>query len=331
MVHRYAQRMLALSDEFQRELADGDGELTGSLVVGSSTGLGEHVLPLLLGGFRAEHPQGDGVAADRGHLDGDRPGAGPRARAGRGRRHPTSPRPHLRAVPARPRGAGRTGRPPLRRPHRRAGRAGARAADPDAGRGRRPHGDRGGAAPRRRAAPRPERGHGAGPAGVGQGGRRGRVRGQLPVAAGRRAGAASGGRWPRPTWPGSTRCATLPPCGRPPSSRGAWWHRSWPGARPGWRAGSERFARRAVPREDGPPLSRPGQAASRSSRSPPLARGGSSPWKYHASSRWISIGSCSGISSTCDGCTGASSRVGSALLIWCSPQRELESDRSHAT
>src|SRR4051794_1942869 len=57
MVHRYAQRMLALSDEFQRELADGDGELSGSLVVGSSTGLGEHVLPLLLGGFRAEHPK----------------------------------------------------------------------------------------------------------------------------------------------------------------------------------------------------------------------------------------------------------------------------------
>src|SRR3954467_13456976 len=43
MVHRYAQRMLALSDEFQRELADEEGELTGSLVVGSSTGLGEHV------------------------------------------------------------------------------------------------------------------------------------------------------------------------------------------------------------------------------------------------------------------------------------------------
>jgi molybdate transport repressor ModE-like protein len=56
LVRRYAQRMLALSDEFERELADGGGELTGSLVVGSSTGLGEHVLPLLLGGFRAEHP-----------------------------------------------------------------------------------------------------------------------------------------------------------------------------------------------------------------------------------------------------------------------------------
>jgi DNA-binding transcriptional LysR family regulator len=57
VVLRYAQRMLALSDEFDRELADGDGELHGALVVGSSTGLGAHVLPLLLGGFRAEHPR----------------------------------------------------------------------------------------------------------------------------------------------------------------------------------------------------------------------------------------------------------------------------------
>ena len=55
LVNRYAQRMLALSDEFRRELAD-QGELTGALVVGSSTGLGEHVLPLLLGGFREQHP-----------------------------------------------------------------------------------------------------------------------------------------------------------------------------------------------------------------------------------------------------------------------------------
>ena len=57
VVFRYAQRMLALSDEFHRELADGGGELHGALVVGSSTGLGAHVLPLLLGGFRAEHPR----------------------------------------------------------------------------------------------------------------------------------------------------------------------------------------------------------------------------------------------------------------------------------
>src|ERR1700752_1672846 len=57
VVLRYAQRMLALSDEFHRELADSEGELNGALVVVSSTGLGEHMLPLLLGGFRAEHPR----------------------------------------------------------------------------------------------------------------------------------------------------------------------------------------------------------------------------------------------------------------------------------
>jgi len=56
VVHRYARRMLALSEEFRRELDDGDGEPAGALVVGSSTGLGEHLLPLLMGGFRAEHP-----------------------------------------------------------------------------------------------------------------------------------------------------------------------------------------------------------------------------------------------------------------------------------
>ena len=49
--------MLALDEEFARELRSEDGELTGSLVVGSSTGLGEHLLPLLLGGFRREHRQ----------------------------------------------------------------------------------------------------------------------------------------------------------------------------------------------------------------------------------------------------------------------------------
>ena len=55
VVDRYARRMLALSEEFRREMVD-DGELTGQLVIGSSTGLGEHLMPLLLGAFRAEHP-----------------------------------------------------------------------------------------------------------------------------------------------------------------------------------------------------------------------------------------------------------------------------------
>ncbi|HEY0387176.1 MAG TPA: LysR family transcriptional regulator [Gaiellales bacterium] len=56
LVLRHARRMLALSEEFRRDLDEGGDELSGALVVGSSTGLGEHVLPLLLGGFRQEHP-----------------------------------------------------------------------------------------------------------------------------------------------------------------------------------------------------------------------------------------------------------------------------------
>ena len=55
-VLRHARRLLAARDELTRELADQDGELAGHLVVGSSTGLGEHVLPPLLGGFRELHP-----------------------------------------------------------------------------------------------------------------------------------------------------------------------------------------------------------------------------------------------------------------------------------
>src|ERR1700749_2809218 len=43
VVRRHAVRMLALDEEFLRELQAGDGEPAGSLVVGSSTGLGEQV------------------------------------------------------------------------------------------------------------------------------------------------------------------------------------------------------------------------------------------------------------------------------------------------
>jgi DNA-binding transcriptional LysR family regulator len=57
LAHRYARRMLALRDEFERELAEEPGELAGHLVVGSSTGLGEHVLPVLMGGFRRQNPR----------------------------------------------------------------------------------------------------------------------------------------------------------------------------------------------------------------------------------------------------------------------------------
>jgi DNA-binding transcriptional LysR family regulator len=54
VLHRYALRMLALRDELARDLAQ-DDEPTGHLIVGASTGPGEHVLPQLLGGFRAAH------------------------------------------------------------------------------------------------------------------------------------------------------------------------------------------------------------------------------------------------------------------------------------
>src|ERR687885_895718 len=44
VVHRYAQRLIALEDELARVLAQGEEELAGRLVVGASTGPGEHVL-----------------------------------------------------------------------------------------------------------------------------------------------------------------------------------------------------------------------------------------------------------------------------------------------
>jgi DNA-binding transcriptional LysR family regulator len=56
LVHRYAQRLLALEEELSRALAEGAGELVGRLVVGASTGPGEHVLPELLATFRVAHP-----------------------------------------------------------------------------------------------------------------------------------------------------------------------------------------------------------------------------------------------------------------------------------
>jgi DNA-binding transcriptional LysR family regulator len=57
IVYRHALRLLAARDELARELAETGGELTGHLVVGASTGPGEHVLPGLLGRFRAAHPR----------------------------------------------------------------------------------------------------------------------------------------------------------------------------------------------------------------------------------------------------------------------------------
>ena len=189
---RHARRLLAARDELTRELADQDGELAGHLVVGSSTGLGEHVLPTLLGGFRAAPPGGLRDAPGRGHGDGDRPRAGARAGARRCRRYARQPCTGLRAVSGGQDRAGRPGRPPVRGPHHRARRAGGRAADRDAGGCRRAHRHRGRAAPRRRAGARPADRDGDGAAGVGEGGGRGGVRRLVPVVAGARPRAAAG-------------------------------------------------------------------------------------------------------------------------------------------
>ena len=57
LVLRHAHRMLAVRDELAEALQAGTGELHGKLVVGASTGPGEHVLPGLLAGFRRLHPR----------------------------------------------------------------------------------------------------------------------------------------------------------------------------------------------------------------------------------------------------------------------------------
>ncbi len=57
VVLRYAHRMLAVRDELEQALQAGSDDLAGKLVVGASTGPGEHVLPGLLAGFRALHPR----------------------------------------------------------------------------------------------------------------------------------------------------------------------------------------------------------------------------------------------------------------------------------
>lgn len=52
----YAKRILSLAEELEREIADPSRPLEGRLVLGASTGPGEHVLPQLLGEFQRAHP-----------------------------------------------------------------------------------------------------------------------------------------------------------------------------------------------------------------------------------------------------------------------------------
>jgi len=56
VVDTHARRMLALEDELLRDVAGLSDHLSGPLVLGSSTGPGELLLPHLLGGFKRENP-----------------------------------------------------------------------------------------------------------------------------------------------------------------------------------------------------------------------------------------------------------------------------------
>jgi DNA-binding transcriptional LysR family regulator len=56
-LYRGAQRLLAFEDQLLAELAEGDdGELTGTLELGASTGPGGSVVPLVLCEFQQRHP-----------------------------------------------------------------------------------------------------------------------------------------------------------------------------------------------------------------------------------------------------------------------------------
>ena len=55
-LYRNAQRLLAAEAQLLAELDEEDGELTGRLAIGASTGPGAHLVPLLLCEFAREHP-----------------------------------------------------------------------------------------------------------------------------------------------------------------------------------------------------------------------------------------------------------------------------------
>jgi DNA-binding transcriptional LysR family regulator len=56
LLYRRAQRLLQLEGQLLEELADGDGEVAGTIAIGSSTGPGENVVPLLLCDFQRLNP-----------------------------------------------------------------------------------------------------------------------------------------------------------------------------------------------------------------------------------------------------------------------------------
>lgn len=54
---RYAKKIAALASDAERELASGNGIVTGELSLGVSTTIAQYVLPRLLGAFLNEHPR----------------------------------------------------------------------------------------------------------------------------------------------------------------------------------------------------------------------------------------------------------------------------------
>jgi len=57
VVDGYARRILALEDDLEREINELSDHMAGPLVMGSSTGPGELLLPRLLGGFKEANPE----------------------------------------------------------------------------------------------------------------------------------------------------------------------------------------------------------------------------------------------------------------------------------
>lgn len=59
MVLEYAERILALSEEMDKRVADLTGAVAGPLLLGASTTIAEFILPHILGEFKAMHPEVD--------------------------------------------------------------------------------------------------------------------------------------------------------------------------------------------------------------------------------------------------------------------------------
>lgn len=57
LVLAYAEKILALDDEMETRLEEMSSEITGPLTVGAVPGLGEHLLPRVLGEFNALYPR----------------------------------------------------------------------------------------------------------------------------------------------------------------------------------------------------------------------------------------------------------------------------------